>query len=452
MTDTPDTQLYRQHLETLDRYLTSALERAAKAGHALEGVLFHAGRVRTYYADDEAISFRATPHFRRWVPLPGADHVVLARPGAKPRVVQVQPQDFWLDTTPPPASYWEAAVDLEVVDSFDAVGDALGSLDGVAYVGEAPEAAAELGIPEDLVEPAALMAPLDWYRAYKTEYEVSRVVVAAERSASGHQAARELFEAGGTEREIHWAYLEGADALEKELPFETIVALDEKAATLHYQFKRGPEAAPGKVLLVDAGAGFEGWASDITRTWAGPGADPVYVQLLEGLDAIERDLVALVTPGRPYLEIHVETHRRVAALLAEAGVFKIAADEAFDAGLTRAFLPHGVGHHLGIQVHDVGGHQAGPEGGKVPPPEEYAFLRNTRILEPGHLVTIEPGIYFIPMLLEPLRQGEHAAALDWALVDRLTGHGGIRIEDDVLCTEGEPRDLTRDRIAGPRGG
>ena len=83
------------------------------------------------------------------------------------------------------------------------------------------------------------------------------------------------------------------------------------------------------------------------------------------------------------------------------------------------------------------------------PPAEYPFLRNTRILEPGHVVTIEPGIYFIPMLLEPLRQSAEASLVDWPLVNRLTPLGGIRIEDNILCTEGGPVDLTRELLAGP---
>ncbi len=440
---------YRQHLETLDRHLQAALEHAGRNGLALDGVLFHSGRQRTYHRDDEVIVFRPTAHFRRWVPLEGPEHAVLARPGRRPLVVRVQPTDYWYDTSPPPASYWEEAVELEQVAAFEEVTGVTGPLGRIAYAGDSPAAAAQAGIPQELVEPEALMATLDWYRAYKTEHETRAIRDAAKSAAAGHRRAREVFSGGGSERDVHRSYLEAADRLEWQMPYGTIVAFDDKAAILHYQNKRGAEAAPGRVLLLDAGAASEGYAADITRTWTRGDVHPVFQELLAGVDSIERDLVAMVTPARPYLEIHAETHRRTARLLAETGIVKTSAEEAFERGLTHTFLPHGVGHQLGLQVHDVGGHQAGPEGGEVKPPAEYPFLRNTRILEPGHVVTIEPGIYFTPTLLDPLRSGEDASVVDWDLVDQLIPLGGVRIEDNIVCTAGEPDDLTRDLIEGP---
>ncbi|MCH9647537.1 MAG: Xaa-Pro dipeptidase [Deltaproteobacteria bacterium] len=445
------TELYREHLETLDRYLGQSLERAEKQGLPLEGVLFHSGRAEYYPADDQEIVFRAAPHFLRWVPLNGPEHLVLARPGQRPQVVRVQPQDYWYDTTPPAESYWEGEVDLKEAASFAEGLAALGSLNGIGYVGSCPEAAQEAGIPTENVAPDRLIAPLDWFRAYKTSHEVGQLTRAAEKAAAGHEAARQAFAAGASEREIHWTYLEASDQLEWEIPYGTIVALDDRGAVLHYQHKRGREAAPGNVLLLDAGAAWEGQAADITRTWARPETDPVFLQLLTGMDALERRLVALCTPGRPYLEVHLEAHRGVAELLVEGGLITGSPEETFEKGLTHPFLPHGVGHQLGLQVHDVGGHQAGPDGGKVPPPQDHPYLRNTRILEPGQVVTIEPGLYFIPMLLEPFRSGPHKELFDWDLIDRLTPCGGIRIEDNILCTEGEPLDFTRGLIEGPRG-
>lgn len=440
---------YSRHLEVLDHHLSESLAVADHLGSAVDGVLFHAGRLAYQHRDDRLFNFATTPHFRRWLPLEGPEHVVLARPGRKPHVVRVQPRDYWYDTSPPAASYWEEHVELSEVASFDDIPDVLDSLSRIAYIGNSPEAAASLGIDRSLVEPDGLIAPLDWYRAYKTEHEIDLCRRAALMTAAGHAKAHELFLQGASERQIHWAYLEASGQMEFEVPYETIVAFDTKSAILHYQHKRGDEAAPGKTFLLDAGSAFQGYAIDVTRTWAGEQADAEFHAILKGVDALERDLVAMVTKGRPYLDIHVEAHRATARLLSETGVYRCSAEEAFDRGLTHPFLPHGVGHQLGLQVHDVGGHQAGPEGGKVPPPSEYPYLRNTRLVEPGHFLTIEPGVYFIPMLLEPLREGADCGAIDWQLVDRLIPLGGIRIEDNVVCTEDGPDDLTRHLIPGP---
>jgi Xaa-Pro dipeptidase len=442
--------LYQRHLQTLDRILADALARSARQGVAVEGVLFHAGKATEYHADDREIVFKSTPHFARYVPLAGPDHCVLARPGRKPLVVRAAPPDYWYEKLAPAPSYWREAVDFAEVDSLEAVARVTGPLARMAYIGNAQDAAATLKIPAANIEPAPLMAALDWGRGEKTEHEIELMAVACERAARGHLAARGAFEQGATEREVHFAYLAGTGHLESELPYENIVAFDEKSATLHYQNKRAGARARSTFLL-DAGAFEDGYAADITRTWVKPGADPVFKTLVEGVDAGQRELVAMVTAGRAYLDIHVESHRQTARLLADTGIAKVSAEQAFDVGLTRTFLPHGVGHHLGLQVHDVGGRQAGPDGGTVPPPAEYPYLRTTRPLAAGHVVTIEPGFYFIPLLLEPLRASPQGKLVDWTLVDRLTPCGGIRIEDDVVCTSGAPRDLTRPHLPGPRG-
>lgn len=443
--------LYRQHLSVLDQVLTDALDRAGRKGIKLSGVLFHAGRAACYHRDDQDIPFRATPHFLRYVPLNGPEHCVLARPGRAPRVVRVAPQDYWYESVKPEPSYWQQDVELAEVPALADALNVTGPLAGVAYVGNSKEAAAELGIPESLVEPAPLLAALDWARAVKTEHEVALIEVAARAAAEGHRVARKAFESGASEREIHWAFLQASGMLEKDLPFETIVAYDEKTATLHYQNKRAVIPTKKLTFMLDSGAACDGYASDITRTWVRDGVHPVFRALLQGLDKAQRELVKNVTAGRAFLDLHLQAHRSTAQLLVENKIVKASAEECFERGITRAFLPHGLGHHLGLQVHDVGGRQAGPEGGVIAPPAEYPALRNTRALEPGHVVTIEPGIYFIPMLLHELKGDAAGKLLNWPLVQELLPHGGIRIEDDVLCTSAGPRDLTRHLIQGPRG-
>ncbi|MEL7061980.1 MAG: M24 family metallopeptidase, partial [Acidobacteriota bacterium] len=284
----------------------------------------------------------------------------------------------------------------------------------------------------------------------KTDYEIALTRVACERAAEGHRAAHGCFLDGGSERDVTLAYLRAADQLEADLPYDAIVAFDEKAAVLHYENKRGADAAPGRLLLLDAGAGHHGYASDISRTWTVDDAPDAMRALVEGVDALERRLVEAIAPGRDFAELHLEAHRGVAELLHEVGIVRSSPAEAVDRQLTRAFFPHGIGHGLGLAVHEVGGRLADPDGGERTPPDGHV-LRTTRRLEPGHLVTIEPGLYFIPMLLEPWRQGADAAVVDWDLVDQLTPFGGVRIEDDVLCTDDGFEDLTRPLLAGPRG-
>ena len=106
-------------------------------------------------------------------------------------------------------------------------------------------------------------------------------------------------------------------------------------------------------------------------------------------------------------------------------------------GVTRAFFPHGIGHFLGVQVHDVAGKP-------VPSPADAPFLRLMRTLEPGMVVTIEPGLYFIPSLLEPLLSGPLERHINRPLLDELQGCGGIRIEDNVVVTDSGCRNLTRE--------
>jgi Xaa-Pro dipeptidase len=165
------------------------------------------------------------------------------------------------------------------------------------------------------------------------------------------------------------------------------------------------------------------------------------------MDALEQDLCGAATPGRPYLEVHLEAHRGIGKILCDQGLLKVGVEEALDKGLTRPFFPHGIGHHLGIQVHDVAGKQADPAGTPAPPPEEHPYLRNTRTIEAGQVFTIEPGLYFIPMLLRPFRGGPHSGAFDWDTIDTLTPLGGIRVEDNVVVTESGPRNLTREQLA-----
>ena len=138
---------------------------------------------------------------------------------------------------------------------------------------------------------------------------------------------------------------------------------------------------------------------------------------------------------------------RIAGLLHESGVITLSAADAVSSGLSGVFFPHGVGHLLGLQVHDVCGFSVDATGARKATPPGHPYLRLTRTLEPGFVVTIEPGLYFIDMLLEEARSGAHGKHINWRRVDEFRPYGGIRVEDDVACTADAPENLTRAAFA-----
>jgi Xaa-Pro dipeptidase len=157
-----------------------------------------------------------------------------------------------------------------------------------------------------------------------------------------------------------------------------------------------------------------------------------------------------VRAGQGYPDLHIHAHHVLAEVLHERGFIRMAPESAVETGVTSAFFPHGLGHPIGLQVHDVAGFQASETGGTIPRPPGHPYLRMTRTLEPGMVVTIEPGLYFIDMLLAELKDKPAGKSVDWDKVDRFRRYGGIRIEDDVVCTEGEPENLTRAAFAEVR--
>lgn len=172
--------------------------------------------------------------------------------------------------------------------------------------------------------------------------------------------------------------------------------------------------------------------------------DPRFEGLASAVNALQLRLCAMVKASDSYVAIHLAAHREIGQALIDHGVLRCTLDEAIEKRYTSVFFPHGVGHHLGIQVHDIGGHQKSREGGVLPPPEAHPYLRNTRVMEVNHVFTIEPGIYFVGMLLEPHREGASRAAFDWDVIDALMPFGGIRVEDNVVVTESGHRNLTRE--------
>jgi Xaa-Pro dipeptidase len=169
------------------------------------------------------------------------------------------------------------------------------------------------------------------------------------------------------------------------------------------------------------------------------------------VDAAQQKLVERVRPGTDYRDIHLDAHRSVAGILVMHGIVKGSQESAIESGLTSVFFPHGIGHLLGLMVHDAAGFAAGPDGGTREKPAGHPYLRLTRDLAAGFVVTIEPGIYFIDSLLEAARADGRGRAIDWKRVAALRPFGGIRVEDTVVAQAAGPRNLTREAFAAAGG-
>ncbi len=437
--------LFSQHIAHVQGIYERALAdlAAEKDAHKIEAVLLHSGSEHHYFGDDRGIAFEAFGHFRHWLPLNRPDQMVLVEPGKKPIYFCVVPNDFWYEQTFDAEPWWTNAFEVVLLTDHSQVLDHLPACRRIAFLGENTDFAAELGLPSALVNERHLTNYLDYYRGMKTAYEVAQLREANRMAMIGHEAARQAFLAGGSEFAIHSAFLAANQMLESDSPYTNIVGLDEKTAILHYQYKRRCDGSAARVMLIDAGCRVNGYGSDITRTHARDSAHQVFRGLLQGMDRLELDLVKLVRPETPYLEIHEAAHAGVLDLLLEHGVLRGSRAELSERKLSRLFFPHGIGHLLGIQVHDVGGFFADDRGKLAPAPEQHKFLRLNRLMKPDMVFTIEPGLYFIPLLLDPQRGGELSQYIDWSLVDALLPLGGIRIEDNILVTQGNPVNLTR---------
>ncbi|MDH3279622.1 MAG: Xaa-Pro dipeptidase [Gammaproteobacteria bacterium] len=429
---------YHQHVQYRQHTVEHAL---AETGY--HGLLIHSGRPMPYFADDQYAPFRSTPHFAAWLPARGPGHCLVLRTGQRPRLLHYAAADYWYEPSALDPSFWGAEFDIHEVDSPGALRRALPDTDGFAFIGADEAVARAWGIVTEAVNDNTVRAHLDWGRGTKTAYEIACIEVATERAALAHTAAANEFMDGASELEIHQAYLRALGDTDRDLPYDNIVALDTHAAVLHYQNKR--QHRDGALLLIDAGASASGYACDITRTHLRDSATGM-ASLHAALERLQQTLCAQLQPGISFVDVHRQAHRLAAELLCELELLSCSAQQAFDNGYTRPFLPHGLGHLLGVQVHDVGGHQHSANGAIGAPPAEYPALRLTRCLAPGMVLTIEPGIYVIDQLLQPFRESGNSA-FAWPAIDRLRPYGGVRIEDNVVITPSGHRNITREYLA-----
>lgn len=274
-------------------------------------------------------------------------------------------------------------------------------------------------------------------RLIKDEHEIEAMRIAARVGSQAHRAAMAACRVGATEWDVQAALIAALQAngcVASFLPITTV-----RGEILHGA-SAGTTLADGQLMLVDAGAEIaSGYASDITRTFPVSGTwTTMQRALYDTVLRAQRAAIDACVPGTRYRDIHMIAAREISAGLVDAELLTGDPDELTDRGAYALFFAHGVGHLLGLDVHDLEdfGDLAGYAAGRSRPARfGDKFLRLDRDLEPGMTVTIEPGIYLVPAIWRrDDLVGPHRGVVNLPLVKKLLDQqfGGIRIEEDVL--------------------
>ena len=428
---------YHAHIAELNRRVAEIVSR-----EALSGLVIHSGQPHRMFLDDINYPFKANPHFKAWLPVldnPNCWLVVNGRD--KPQLIFYRPVDFWHKVSDVPEMFWTEHFEIKLLTKADKVAELLpADIANWAYLGEHLDVAEVLGFTSR--NPDSVMSYLHFHRTTKTEYELECMRRANPIAVQGHLAAKNAFYNGASEFEIQQQYLSAVGQGENEVPYGNIIALNQNAAILHYTALEHQNPARRLSFLIDAGASYFGYASDITRTYAFE--KNRFDELITAMNKAQLELIDMMRPGVRYPDLHLATHGKVAQMLLD---FELATGDAqglVDQGITSAFFPHGLGHMLGLQVHDVGGFAFDERGTHIPAPEAHPFLRCTRILAPNQVLTMEPGLYIIDTLLNELKQDSRGQQINWRTVDELRPFGGIRIEDNVIVHQDRNENMTRE--------
>lgn len=429
--------------------------RAALAGAIRRPMILFAGQPRARHYATNTHPFRAGSSYLYFGGPPVAGAAVFVEPGsdgvqgcALVRPVMGFDDKVWIGDTPADDALAEAIGLPET--SLIAPDQLAGKLTGrkAAYVAPpcppTTDWVGALGL--EPAEPQELLAIID-LRLIKDEHEIKAMREAARVGVEAHRAAMKATRPGATEAHIFAEYMRVLYADGCVPSFSPIVTTH--GEVLHTDVYPGTLEA-GRMLLVDAGAEEPGgYASDITRTLPVSGKfTPIQRHLHDTVYRAEREAIAACVPGARFRDLHDLAAKVICEGLVAAELLRGDPAQLAAAGVHTLFFPHGLGHLIGLDVHDMEdfGDLAGYANGRSRRPEFGSkFLRLDRDLEPGMTVTIEPGFYIVPAIWEnedlvaPFSHSLNRPAID-ALVKQ--AFGGIRIEETVHVTESEPEVLS----------
>ena len=427
---------YQQHISQVSETFTLALNNAKS-----EGVAIFAGQQKYPFRDDNGQRFNVNPYFKYWLPLLAqVNSFIYFEPNQKPHLFLYQISDYWHAQPQIPEGEWQSFFDLTIIsDPQDIKQHLANKLAKTAFIGEETKLATSLGFGE--INPESLLSFIDFQRAYKSAYEIDNMRIANQLAAKAHTAAQQAFYRGATELEIHQAYLAALAIRESELPYNNIIALNAHGAILHYDHYETHKPSSHKSFLIDAGASYNGYHADISRTYVGAQYQGhAFDELYQAYQQEYYGLLGEIELGHSYLAFHDSAHRRIAKLLSDFNIVNCSPSQTYERGYSRVFFPCGVGHYIGLQVHDVGGYLANEGKTLLERDERYPFLRLNRPMEDGVVFTVEPGIYFIDMLLA---EHKNNPDFNWQNIELYKQFGGFRMEDCIALHQGKVENLSQ---------
>jgi Xaa-Pro aminopeptidase len=295
-------------------------------------------------------------------------------------------------------------------------------------------------IPVDLALNARIREEFHHARRPKDAGEIALLRSAAAASAAGYAKIPALLRPGVTERALQIELeAEFFRAGGTRTGYGTIVGAGPNSAVLHFS-PSARAANAGDFILIDAGAEINRYTADVTRTYVVGQPTQFQRDLYQTVLTAQERAISRCLPGAEWTDIHLACAVDLVAGLVAMGVMRGMPESLVAQEAHTLFFPHGLGHMVGLGVRDGSGLLPGRT--KNP----RASLRTLRMdlpLAPGYVVTIEPGLYFIPPLLQdPARRATFRDCVNWPLVDQHLHIGGVRIEDNLLITSGAPENLT----------
>jgi Xaa-Pro dipeptidase len=426
--------LFKVHLKKLELFYQQLLQ-----NDHYDYILVFSGSAEYYYADDQERDYRSSAnfiHLTGQVNLP--DSFCIFSTHSKSKFYYKYDNSYWHED--------QRELNKIVLEHYDCIqyyhfneleSDLKILANKMAFIG--PNNTIFKSIQFKTINDIKLIQEIYYKRSFKSDYEIECIHEANNIAVTAHLAAKNAFFNGATEYETHIEYLKSIQYQESDLPYPNIIAFNEKAGILHYQNKRRT-IEQNHTFLIDAGARFNGYCSDISRTYSN---DLFFNDLISFMTEIKNNIIDTIQENDEYKKLHEFSQVKISELLSHFKFIKLSAEEIFHKKLFQFFYPHSLSHFLGIQVHDVGRYLKQQIGSQISPEKDWNKLDDLNKVKNRHVFTIEPGFYLIPSLLDKLYLELNSKLINKPLINKLLKYGGVRIEDDVVFTKNKVLNLTK---------